>query len=112
MKQIIAFIKPNKLPAVTLALQSIEGLPGMSFTEVRGFGRERFPKSDPGMVRELVDCTPHVRVEVFCPEDLVYELQYVIRRAAHDDASDSQVFVMEGGKGMGVGEAEPVELVI
>lgn len=41
MKMLIAFIKPNKLDEVMLALHKIEGLTGASSSEVHGFGRDR-----------------------------------------------------------------------
>lgn len=87
MKQIVAFIKPNKLAAVTLALQKIEDLPGMSFSEVRGFGRDRIPQSDPRIVRDLMDYTPYVHVEVFCPVELACEVRCSIEQAAHSGAA-------------------------
>lgn len=66
MKHIIAYIRPNKLPAVTLALHRLPSLPGMSFSEVRGFSSDRLPKSDPPIVQDLIDYSPYVRIEVFC----------------------------------------------
>ena len=41
MKEIKAYIKPHMLSKVTRALQKIEGLTGMSVTDVQGFGRGR-----------------------------------------------------------------------
>jgi nitrogen regulatory protein PII len=61
-------------------------------------------------VRDLVDYSPHVRVEVFCPEDLVYEVRHVIRQAAQNGAdNDGQLFVMEGGKAICIQETEAQE---
>ena len=44
MKNIIAYIKPHKLSKVTLALHNIEGLPGMSVSDIRGFGKAKTKK--------------------------------------------------------------------
>ncbi len=41
MKEVKAYVKPNKLSDVTLALHEVEGLTGMSIIDVRGFGRQR-----------------------------------------------------------------------
>lgn len=113
MKQIVAYIRPNKLAAVTLALQNIEGLPGMSFGEVRGFGRDRLPQSDPHLVRDLVDYAPYVRVEVFFPEELVYEVRWSIEQAAHTGgAGDGKLYVLEVTQAICLQEAEPLASVV
>ena len=39
MQEIKAYIKLHKVEAVTLALHRIDGVTGMSVSEVRGFGR-------------------------------------------------------------------------
>ena len=41
MKEIKVYIKPHKLSAVTLALHKVQGLTGMSVSDVRGFGRTK-----------------------------------------------------------------------
>jgi nitrogen regulatory protein P-II 1 len=113
MKQIVAYIRPNKLAAVTLALQSIEGLPGMSFSDVRGFGRDRIPQSDPHIVRDLVDYTPYVRVEVFCSQELAYEVRCRIEQAAHTGgAGDGKLYELEVGKTSCIQEAEELASVV
>ncbi len=38
MKKIKAFVKSHRLSEVTLALRKVGGMPGMSVTEVKGFG--------------------------------------------------------------------------
>ena len=45
MKEVKAYIKPHKLSDVTLALQKLKGLTGMSVVDMRGFGRGRGEKS-------------------------------------------------------------------
>jgi len=67
MKQIIAYIRPNRLTAVSLALRKLAEAPGMSFSPVRGFGSDRVQNAHPTLVRDFVDYAPYVRVEVFCP---------------------------------------------
>ena len=107
MKQIVAYIRPNKLPVVTLALQTMEGLPGMSFSEVRGFGRHRIPQSDPYIVRDLVDYTPYVRVEVFCDQEMAYEVRARIEQAAHTGtAGDGKLYELEVDRASCIQEAQ------
>lgn len=40
MKTITAMVQPFMLSKVTSALEDVEGFPGMTVTDVRGFGRE------------------------------------------------------------------------
>ena len=96
MKQIVAYIKPNKLPAVTLALHKLPDLPGMSFCEVRGFGRDRTQKIAPPIIQDLIDYSPYMRIEVFCPDDQVFEVKYTIERAAHTGRNgDGKIYIIE-----------------
>ena len=109
MKQIIAYIRPNKLAAVTLALQSIEGLPGMSFSDAFGFRRDRILQSDPHLARDLVDYTPYVRVEVFCDPELSYEVRCAIEQAAHTGgAGDGKIYELDVGRSACIQEAGPL----
>lgn len=39
MKEIKAYVKTTKLGAVAHELQKVEGLTGLSVTEIKGFGR-------------------------------------------------------------------------
>ena len=60
MKEVKAFIKPEKLSEVMLALHEVEGLTGASATDVRGFGRDRtrIAEAEPEVA---LDFTPHIR---------------------------------------------------
>lgn len=96
MKHIIAYIRPNKLSAVTLALHGQAGLPGMSFSEVRGFSSDRIPKSGPPIVQDLIDYPPYVRVEVFCNAEQVYEVKHTIENAARTGMNgDGKIYVTD-----------------
>ena len=107
MKHIIAYIRPNKLPAVTLALHRLPGLPGMSFSEVRGFSSDRTPKSDPPIVQDLIDYTPYVRVEVFCGDDQSYEIKYTLERAARTGSNgDGKIYVADVSEAIRIQTAE------
>lgn len=96
MKHIIAYIRPNKLPAVTLALHRLPGLPGVSFSEVHGFSSDRIPKSGPLIVQDLIDYTPYVRVETFCGDDQAYEIKFTIQNAARTGKNgDGKIYINE-----------------
>ncbi len=89
MKRIVAFIKPHKLQAVTLALHKVAGMTGVSVTDGRGFGR--LPLRETG---KIFDFTPHVRLEIICEELLLEKLVDVIQKTAHTGLrGDGRIFV-------------------
>ena len=111
MKQIIAYIKPSKLSAVTLALHRLPDLPGMSFCEVRGFGRDRIRRTEPPIINDLVDYSPHVRVEVFCPDDQVFEVKHIIERVAHTGQNGGgKIYVLDVRQAVSIETEECSEL--
>ncbi|PIX95154.1 MAG: GlnB, partial [Ignavibacteria bacterium CG_4_10_14_3_um_filter_37_18] len=64
MKEIKAIIKPFKLLEVTEALQNIEGLPGVTVSEIKGFGKSRAKHAKDKVTYELVEFIPRVKLEV------------------------------------------------
>lgn len=94
MKEIKAYIKPHKLGAVTLALHNIEGLTGMSLTEVRGFGRSKAKNMPHRLTDDLDDYVPHIRIEIICRDELVETVVAVIQKAAHTGLrGDGKIYI-------------------
>jgi nitrogen regulatory protein PII len=90
MKEIRAYIQPRKLDNVVRALHKVEGLTGLSITDVRGFGRghKRY--------REFHAFIPHVKIEIACRDDMVERLVEVIRQRAHTGLrGDGKIYVVE-----------------
>ncbi|MFQ5444205.1 MAG: P-II family nitrogen regulator, partial [Nitrospinales bacterium] len=82
MKEIKAYIKPQKLSAVTLALHEIENLTGVSVVQVKGFGRSRI-KNDPDQISDdWVFYVPHVKIEMVCLDEMVDQIVSTIQKAA------------------------------
>ncbi|MFQ6604896.1 MAG: P-II family nitrogen regulator [Fidelibacterota bacterium] len=95
MKYVQAYIKPYKLSAVTLALHEVNGLTGMSVTELKGFGRGRAKDAPHRIQDELVDFVPNVKVEIFCRDGLVEQVVSTIREAAHTGLQgDGKIYVI------------------
>jgi nitrogen regulatory protein PII len=97
MKQIQAYIKPNKLMEVTFALVKVEGLKGVSVTTVKGFGRMEAEdnRSWPSM-DELEDFASYAKIEIFCRDDLVDELINTIDKAAFTGLrGDGKIYVTD-----------------
>lgn len=94
MKEIKAYIKPHKLPAVTLALHQIEGLTGLSVSDTRGFGRSKGKSARHRAADDLVDYAPHARIEVVCQDELVEAVIEAIQQNAHTGLQgDGKIYV-------------------
>lgn len=95
MKEIKAYIKPHKLSVVTLALHHVEGLTGMSISEVSGFGRGREKDAPHTIQEDLVDFISHIKIEIVCHDELVDQVVETIRRAAHTGLrGDGKIYVL------------------
>lgn len=96
MKEIKAYIQKRKLAQVTLALQKIGGLTGMSVTDIRGFGRGRAAGQPHRVVDDLVDYVVGVKLELACRDELVDEVVRTIEQAAHTgNKGDGKIYVTD-----------------
>lgn len=96
MKEIKAIIRPFKLLEVTEALQSIENLPGVTVSEIKGFGKGRAKNSKDKVVYEMVDLIPRIKLEVVIPDDMVDVVVGAIQKYAHTGRTgDGKVFVLD-----------------
>ncbi|MBU6399368.1 MAG: P-II family nitrogen regulator [Verrucomicrobia bacterium] len=94
MKEITAYIKAPRLPAVLQALHKMQALDGLSFWEIRGFGAHRPVNGSTGIIQDLVGSAPYVRLETFCPDELEFEVVTLIQRAAWTgNPGDGKIFV-------------------
>jgi nitrogen regulatory protein PII len=107
MKLIIAFIKPHRLSAVTLALHEIKELTGVSVSNVRGFGRERAKNASDSITEDLIDYLPRVRIEIACLDDLVDDVISTIEKNAHTGLrGDGKIYVLNVGEAVRVSSGE------
>ena len=91
MKTIVAFIRPTKEEAVREALHEVPGITGVSFSDVRGFGRGGRHVGAEG----LVGVAPRVRVEVMVNDLLAAAVESAIAAAAHTGhRGDGKVYVL------------------
>ena len=94
MNKIEAYIKPHKVSDVTMALQKLEGLPCMSVTDVRGFGRRAERDAPHPSIDDLMDFAAYARIEIFCTDDTVEEIVATIQKAAHTGVrGDGKIYV-------------------
>lgn len=100
MKEIKAYIKPHKLDGVTTALHAIEGLTGMSVTEIKGFGRGRGKSGeDLKKTKEERLSFEHksfVKIEIICTDHLAANIVAAIKNSAHTGLrGDGKIYVSD-----------------
>lgn len=96
MKEVKAIIKPFKLSHVLNALAQIEGLPGCTVSEVRGFGKGRFRHAPEKITDGLVACVERVKLEIMVRDDQVDAVVACIEENAHTGATgDGKIFVID-----------------
>lgn len=96
MKFVVAYVRPQAIEDVTLALKEIDALSGASISNVRGFGRGRGEGASDHSPRGPIDYLPRIRVEVACPDHLVSSVTRAIERNAHTGLrGDGKIYVSE-----------------
>lgn len=113
MKEVRAYVKPHKLPAISLALHRVHGLTGVTLGDVRGMGRgisaERYRRD----AEELSGGSPHVRIEIFCEDALVAEIVRAIQEAAHTGLrGDGKIYVLNVEDAVRISSGEHGEAAI
>ena len=95
MKEIKAIIRPSKLLEVTEELHRIEGLPGVTVSEIKGFGKGRARNAKDRIVYEMVDFVPRVQLEVVVNDEMVDEVVSVIQKFSHTgNTGDGKIFIV------------------
>ena len=95
MKEIKAIIRPFKLLDVTEALQKIEGLPGVTVSEIKGFGKSRAKNAKDKIVYEMVELIPRIKLEVVVSDKMAAEIVNVIQKVSHTgNPGDGKIFVI------------------
>lgn len=95
MKEIKAIIRPFKLLEVTEELHKIDGLPGVTVSEIKGFGRSRARNAKDKLVYEMVEMIPRIKLEVVVLDDMADEVVNVIQKVAHTgNTGDGKIFVI------------------
>jgi nitrogen regulatory protein PII len=95
MKMITAYIKPNMLSKVAMALHNLEELTGLSVTKVQGFGRHRAKGAHDRIVENMVEYVPHIKMEIFCRDEIADRITNIITENAHTGLrGDGKVYVV------------------
>ncbi len=95
MKEIKAIIRPFKLLDVIEALQKIEGLPGVTVSEIKGFGKSRAKNATDKIVYEMVELVPRIKLEIVVENEIENEVVNVIQKYSHTgNSGDGKIFVL------------------
>ncbi len=96
MKEVKAIIQPFMLNKVVDALMQIEGLPGLTVSEVRGFGKTRAADAPQRVVDSGIAYAVKTKLEVMVPDAMVDVVVDAIQKAAHTGrAGDGKIFVID-----------------
>ncbi len=95
MKLITAIIKPFKLDDIRNAISEI-GVPGMTVSEVRGFGRQRGHTEIYRGAEYAIEFVPKTRIEIAVPDPLADQVIDAIMQAGRTGkVGDGKIFVSE-----------------
>lgn len=91
MKLIIAVVRPFLIDRIVVALEDIEGFPGATFVDARGFGQQLRNSRD-----ELLNPLHDVKqIEIVAPDDMVEQIVATINEHAHTGKTgDGIIFVL------------------
>jgi nitrogen regulatory protein P-II 2 len=94
MKLITAIIKPFKLDDVRKAIAEL-GVPGVTVTEVRGFGRQRGHTEIYRGAEYVVEFVPKTKVEIAVADDIAEQVIEAITQVARTGkVGDGKIFVV------------------
>lgn len=95
MKLITAIIRPHKLDDVRKAVSDV-GVPGVTVTEVRGFGRQRGHTEIYRGAEYAVEFVPKTKIEIAVVDSLADQVIEAITNAAKTGkVGDGKIFVVD-----------------
>ena len=95
MKEIKAIIQPFMLTRVVTALHKIEGLPGITISDIKGFGKGDGKKEN-GNDEGIYDFVPKNKIEIVVQDELAETVVNSIQENAHTgNPGDGKIFVLD-----------------
>ncbi len=96
MKEIKAIIRPFKLDDVITALHKIDGLPGLTISNIKGFGKSKAKNAKDAIKEGLHDVVERVKLEIVVHDDMVGVVVDTIQKIAHTgNTGDGKIFIMD-----------------
>lgn len=94
MKEIKAIIQPFVVSKVVEALQRIQDLPGITVSDVWGFGQGRALNAPDKLSEAAMGCAKKSKLEIVVPDELAEGVVQAIREHAHTgNPGDGKIFV-------------------
>lgn len=94
MKEIKAIIQPFVADKVLYALREVSELPGVTVSEVKGFGRGRALGPSSSREADEIFGVKKIKLEIVVPDDLVERVVQVIAQHAHTgNPGDGKIFI-------------------
>lgn len=95
MKEIKAIIQRFKVTEVVDALREMEGLPGLTVSDVRGFGRTPADAAADPSVPGALGTVAKAKLEIMVPDEWVERVVDAIQQHAHTgNPGDGRIFVI------------------
>jgi nitrogen regulatory protein P-II 1 len=96
MKEIKAIMQPFLISKVVEALKLIPGLPGVTVSDVRGFGRAQAVGAVNTVAEGAVEYVKKSKLEVVVPDEMAGKVVEAIQRNAHTgNAGDGKIFIYQ-----------------
>lgn len=96
MKEIKAIIKPAMLENVLIALRHIEGLPGITISEVKGFGKTKKTILKDKSLDKIIEHENKTKLEIVVPDELAENAIKAIQENARTGGKgDGKIFLSE-----------------
>jgi nitrogen regulatory protein P-II 1 len=94
MKEIKAIIQPFVADKVLSALREVPELPGVTVSEVKGFGRGRALGPSSSKEADEIFGVKKIKLEIVVPDELVEKVVQLIAKHAHTgNPGDGKIFV-------------------
>lgn len=94
MKEIKAIIQPAMLSRVIEALKAMPDLPGVTVSEVKGFGKSRAADATEKIEEDEIEYSKKVKIEIVIPENRAEDVVHAISVNAHTGhAGDGKIFI-------------------
>lgn len=112
MKLVVAIIKPFKVEDVREALSSVN-IQGMTFTEVKGFGRQKGQTEIYRGAEYSTNLIPKVKLEIACDDSLAQRVVETIQQTATTGSiGDGKIFVLDIGHAVRIRTGEVDNLAL
>ena len=95
MQKIEAIIRPHKIDEVKEALHEA-GFPGLTVSEVRGYGRQKGHKEVYRGTEYNIDFVPKLKMEIVCANDKTEKaIEIILKAAKTDQVGDGKIFIYD-----------------